>query len=245
MPEPMPTSWLSPVKPQPPSALMRQLGSGLLGLTLGLALTVPAVLWHKGRIDPLIVLGWTAADLGLAIAAPASTASAKAREASTGVPGTLLADTPRAASITVDIARSPIPAEPAAPSASVTAVAAVTDSAPRDNPSAGTMVVLQPPPVYVAPPTPEPPRSEVLLEEARRLIGEGDFSAARRTLEDRELAGIAEAHFLLAETFDPNFLAARGIRSVRAEVPRAIALYRQALDGGIDAARQRLTALRP
>jgi hypothetical protein len=32
---------------------------------------------------------------------------------------------------------------------------------------------------------------------------------------------------------------------VRAEVPRAIELYREALDGGMDAARQRLSALRP
>jgi hypothetical protein len=107
------------------------------------------------------------------------------------------------------------------------------------------MVVLQPAPVEVAPAKPEPPRSEVLLNDARRLIGEGDLPAARQKLEDQALTTNAAARFLLAETFDPNFLAARGIRSVRAEVPRAIELYREALDGGMDAARQRLSALRP
>ena len=69
--------------------------------------------------------------------------------------------------------------------------------------------------------------------------------AARRVLENQILATTPAARFLLAETYDPNFLAARGIRSVRAEVPRAIELYREALSGGIDTARQRLTGLRP
>ena len=84
-----------------------------------------------------------------------------------------------------------------------------------------------------------------MLDEARRLLGEGDVPAARIVLENQILATIPAARFLLAETYDPNFLAARGVRSVRAEVPRAVELYREALNGGIDAARQRLTALRP
>ena len=97
-------------------------------------------------------------------------------------------------------------------------------------------------------PTPaqrEAARAEALLDDARRLIGEGDFRTARSVLEDQAVAGMPDARFLLAETYDPNYLAARGVRTVRAEVPRAIELYRLALDGGIEAARQRISALRP
>lgn len=230
MPEPMPTAWLSPVRPQPPSALLRHVSGGLLGLTLGLTIAVPTVLWHKGRLDPLAFVGLTASDLGMAIAAPTMTTSVRAREP--------VVEAPRAATVTVpvDVVR------PSAPPV----VASIPETPPvRGNQTASSMVVLQPPPVEVVPPKPEPPRSEVMLDDARRLIGEGDFSAARVMLQDQALVTIPKARFLLAETYDPNFLAARGIRSVRAEVPRAIELYREALDGGIDAARQRLSALRP
>jgi len=113
---------------------------------------------------------------------------------------------------------------------------------PRHEPASAPVAILKPVPVEVPPPV----KPEVaMLNDAQRLMSEGDFSAARKVLEDRVLATTPAARFLLAETYDPNFLAARGVRSVRAEVPRAIELYREALDGGISAARQRLTALRP
>jgi hypothetical protein len=119
----------------------------------------------------------------------------------------------------------------------------------REVPAAAPVAVLTPAPIEVitsvAPPAPPVKPEVAMLDEARRLLGEGDVPAARRVLENQILATIPAARFLLAETYDPNFLAARGVRSVRAEVPRAVELYREALNGGIDAARQRLTALRP
>lgn len=234
MPEPMPSAWLSPVKSAPPSAFLRHLSGVLMGLSVGLAIAVPGVLWHKGRIDPLAMIGMAASDLGIAVAAPtASTVK---------VAAPVVELPPRVARVPVEVARdtTPVIAPPSVP----TRVAAAPEPMPRTT-SANTMVVLQPVPVETAPAKPEPPRSEVLLNDARRLISEGDLPAARQKLEDQALATNAAARFLLAETFDPNFLAARGIRSVRAEVPRAIELYREALDGGMDAARQRLSALRP
>jgi hypothetical protein len=235
MPEPMPSAWLSPVKPAPPSTFLRHLGGVLMGLTVGLAIAVPGVLWHKGRIDPLAMIGMATSELGIAVAAPVA--------ATVKVAAPVAEAPPRVARVPVEVARDATPV--IAPPSTPTKVATAPEPISRATPTASTMVVLQPAPVEVAPAKPELPRSEVLLNDARRLIGEGDLPAARQKLEDQALTTNAAARFLLAETFDPNFLAARGIRSVRAEVPRAIELYREALDGGMDAARQRLSALRP
>jgi hypothetical protein len=112
-------------------------------------------------------------------------------------------------------------------------------------PVSASVAVIKPVPVEVVTAQNEAAKSEALLDDARRLIGDGDFRTARSVLEDQAISALPNARFLLAETYDPNFLAARGVRSVRAEVPRAIELYRLALDGGIDAARQRIIALRP
>jgi hypothetical protein len=250
MPEPIPVAWQSPVMPRSPSALSRHMGSGLMGLALGLVIAVPGVLWYKGRIDPLALAGFTAGDLGLAVAAPSSTAAVKIREPVT--------DVQRTVAVRVEDARPVAPSAPAerekvasAPSdtTSMTVTPAPAE-AKRDEPAPAPVAVLKPAPVEVitsvAPPAPPPVKPEVaMLDEARRLLGEGDVPAARIVLENQILATIPAARFLLAETYDPNFLAARGVRSVRAEVPRAVELYREALNGGIDAARQRLTALRP
>jgi hypothetical protein len=112
-------------------------------------------------------------------------------------------------------------------------------------PVSASVAAIKPVPVEVVTAQNEAARSEALLEDARRLIGEGDFRTARSVLEDQAISALPTARFLLAETYDPNFLAARGVRSVRAEVPRAIELYRQALIGGIDSASQRINALKP
>jgi hypothetical protein len=248
MPEPIPVAWQSPVMPRSPSALSRHMGSGLLGLALGLVIAVPGVLWYKGRIDPLALAGFTTGDLGLAVAAPSSTAAVKIREPVT--------DVQRAVAAPADDARPGVPGAAVGEKvASVPSDTFATTAAPapaearREEPAAVPAPILKPAPVEVitsvAPPPPPVKPEVAMLEDARRLLGEGDVPAARRVLENQILATIPAARFLLAETYDPNFLAARGVRSVRAEVPRAVELYREALNGGIDAARQRLTALRP
>ena len=248
MPEPIPVAWQSPVMPRSPSALSRHMGSALLGLVLGLAITVPGVLWYKGRFDPMALAGLTAADLGLAVAAPSGAAAVREREAVAEVRRTVVApvDVVRSVGPSVapaeTLASAPVPSSP--PRAETPPIAM-----PREGPAMAPVAVAKPVPVEiinpVAPPPPPIKPEVAMLDDARRLISDGDFAGARRLLEDQLLATTPAARFLLAETFDPNFLAARGIRSVRAEVPRAIELYREALSGGIDAARQRLTALRP
>jgi hypothetical protein len=83
-----------------------------------------------------------------------------------------------------------------------------------------------------------------LLGRAEALIADGEMQLARDLLTDSLLENNPRAAFALAETFDPNILAATGARGVRAEVERARMLYGKALAGGITLARQRLEALR-
>jgi hypothetical protein len=252
MPEPIPIAWQSPIMPRSPSALSRHMGSALLGLVFGLAVAVPGVLWYKGRIDPLAFAGLSASDLGLAVAAPSGGTAVKVYEPvvvvrrTTVAPVEVVRSVEPIAATGENVASAPSDLSP--PSAAPTPPTPPV-TVPREEPAAAPVAALKPVPVEVAPaaaPEPPPVKPEVaMLDDARRLIGEGDFQAARRVLQDRLLATTPTARFLLAETYDPNFLAARGIRSVRAEVPRAIELYREALSGGIDAARQRLNGLRP
>lgn len=226
MPEPMPASWLSPVQPQPPSAVMRHLSSAALGLTVGLVLAVPAVLWQKGRIDPMASFAHVAANFGLAAASPkASVMTAEAREP------------------TVEVVRA-TPRSVAVPGVEVVMPKPVVAS-PEMIAASASVAALRPAVAELTPAQIQAAKADGLMDDARRLMGDGDFRAARSVLEDQAVAAMPTARFLLAETYDPNYLAARGVRSVRAEVPRAVELYREALDGGIEAARQRISALRP
>lgn len=243
MPEPMPISWLSPIQPQPQGAMMRHLSGAALGLTVGLVLAVPAVLWQKGRIDPVGSVAQIAANFGLAAASPKAAVMTEVREPVVEVVRTvprlesMPVSVPATVSLPVEVAR-PAPAAPEP----VTASASVAVLKPA---------LAEPQPVISQPVAPAPvvlseaAKAEALLEDARRLVGDGDFRTARSMLEDQLVSSMPAARFLLAETYDPNYLAARGVRSVRAEVPRAMELYRLALDGGIEAARQRINALRP
>ena len=53
---------------------------------------------------------------------------------------------------------------------------------------------------------PDKKNEVILLTEARRLIGEGDVEAARKHLMQGGPEARAEVAFLLAQTFDPNYL---------------------------------------
>jgi hypothetical protein len=109
---------------------------------------------------------------------------------------------------------------------------------------ADQVAVIQQP---VAGPDPEKRRREEvegLLERAREMIGDGNMLRAREILGDALLADNPHGAFALAETYDPNILAATGARDVRAEVERARTLYVKALAGGVTAAENRLNALK-
>ena len=85
--------------------------------------------------------------------------------------------------------------------------------------------------------------SQKVVQEATRRIESGDVTGARDLLAavGNDQQGLVP--FALAETYDPNMLAAWGIRGVAPDVPKAKALYGEALDLGNARARQRLDAL--
>lgn len=85
--------------------------------------------------------------------------------------------------------------------------------------------------------------ANAMLIEARELVRSGAILEARRALTAPELADRGEALFMLAETYDPNVLAAIGAIGVAAEADRARRHYASARDRGVTAAASRLEAL--
>jgi hypothetical protein len=113
-------------------------------------------------------------------------------------------------------------------------------------PATGTLaappeIAPSPPPARSAAPSPADDR---LTARADMLFRSGDVSGARLLLERAQEAGNAQAIFLLAETFDPNALAAIGAVGIRSDPARARELYGRALALGITGASARMEALK-
>ena len=82
-----------------------------------------------------------------------------------------------------------------------------------------------------------------LLARAKALVGQGNIRAARDVLERAAEMGSAQATFALAETYDPNVLAAWRTLGTRSDATKARDLYARAYEGGIKAAKDRSHAL--
>jgi hypothetical protein len=87
-------------------------------------------------------------------------------------------------------------------------------------------------------------RLDEVLAQATRRIENGDVTGAREVLAGADDGAQGPVSFVLAETYDPNMLAAWGSRGVAADVARAKALYRRALANGVATAQHRLEALK-
>jgi|LNFM01.2.fsa_nt_gb hypothetical protein len=96
-------------------------------------------------------------------------------------------------------------------------------------------------------PSPLPPPISLdelsLLEKCESMIAAGDMAAARQELAIAANSGSVNARFALAETFDPNVLAAWGLRDRVADVGAARVLYDQAMNAGDPRAAARIAAL--
>jgi hypothetical protein len=88
------------------------------------------------------------------------------------------------------------------------------------------------------------PMADVEFDEAVRLISVGEVIAARTLLATAATATSPDALFLLAETYDPNMLAAWGTRGVQPDPTRARALYAAANALGHTKADVRLDSLK-
>ena len=97
-------------------------------------------------------------------------------------------------------------------------------------------------------PTPPPSANQIeaearLIPRARALLDQGNIGAARIVLELASEKDIAQASFMLAETYDPTVLSAWGTYGTRGEEAKARELYAKAQRGGIREAKERLDAL--
>jgi hypothetical protein len=87
------------------------------------------------------------------------------------------------------------------------------------------------------------PDAKRLIARANALLGQGNISAARIVLERAAETGSAQASFMLAETYDPVILSTWGTYGTRGEATKARELYAKAHAGGIQEAKDRLSAL--
>lgn len=78
---------------------------------------------------------------------------------------------------------------------------------------------------------------------ATQVAREGDVAKAREMLSAQDMDRSADVVFALAETYDPNMLAAWNSRGVAADAGRARDLYRLASSLGMPRADRRLTLL--
>ena len=136
----------------------------------------------------------------------------------------------------------------------VPAVLWLTQKAPaarpaEARPASGPAPIVRGPPVTRPAQSPQaaaglPLGDRSQLDAARRQFRAGDIAGARKILVLPEFADNGEARFMLAETYDPNVLAAFGAHGVQAEAQTARRHYEAALARGVPAATQRLEALK-
>src|SRR5262249_47372742 len=100
-------------------------------------------------------------------------------------------------------------------------------------------------PVVAAVPLLDPSKAPInaLLVQAAQCIEIGDVTAARELLVGADDGGQGAILFALAETYDPNMLAAWGTRDVVADAGKARSLYEKAFGLGVARAQNRLDAL--
>jgi hypothetical protein len=218
-PMPIPSTWREPAQSDD-RWLRQQMGATLLGLCAGLLVVVPIVLWLSGWLGE----------------------AQKSRPQRSAEP-TIAPIEPRASEVkTVKVQVRPVERTPQTAAQYITGSidgrAAVEP--PRPEPIAALPVARAPEPA-----TRQEPARQVddRLAEARQRIESGDVSGARDILSAAEGNAPGPVSFALAETYDPNMLAAWGTRGAIADVARAKALYHKSLVLGMARAQARLEAL--
>lgn len=221
-PMPIPSTWRQPAYRDDDRWYRQQMGAALLGLAAGLMIVVPAVLWMSGWFDPQRSRSGAATPV-----AASATTDFKTAEVRTMKVQVRPMETPVEAAaqyVTGSIERNAAP-EAGPPSEPSTASALAAKMADAQAAEARA-------------------RLDAMFAQASRRVESGDVMGAREMLTAAEEGSPGPAAFALAETYDPNMLAAWGSRGVAADVARAKALYRKALTLGVAAAQSRLDALK-
>jgi hypothetical protein len=226
-PMPIPSTWRQPPPQDDDRWFRQQMGAAVLGLIAGLMIVVPAVLWLSGFFSAQ---------------RPGPTAAG--RVAPAAIEATASPDTKTADVRTVKVR----PVDPARPVERPPEKAAqfVTSSIEPPRPVPVEARPLPPPvPVATAARLIDPKaRIEELLAQAAQRVESGDVTGAREMLAGADDGGQGSVSFALAETYDPNMLAAWGTRGVAADAAKARALYRKAFSLGVARAQNRLDALK-
>lgn len=254
-PMPIPSTWRQPTLNEEDRWFSQQMGAALLGLVAGLIIVVPTVLWLSGWFDPskgkFVPGGQTAS-------ASAETKTAEVRTMKVQVH--TLEKPPEAAAQFVTGSLEPrlVPdttqqsdQTPAAATAARLVEATVVDAKVAEARTADARVAeLKEAGARAVEANAAAKKlaearavTDDLLAQARRRIDNGDVTGAREVLVAADDGAQGPVTFALAETYDPNMLAAWGSRGVAADVTKARALYRKALSLGVDHAQNRLEAL--
>jgi hypothetical protein len=238
-PMPIPSTWREPTAAEGDRWLRQQMGATLLGLCAGLLVVVPIVLWLSGWLgDAQKSRPARSTEASLAPIEPRSEPRSEARSEPRSEPRSGEVKTVKVQVRPVDR----VPPQTAAKyvTGSIDPRASGEPARPPE-PIASVAMLKAPEPVA----RPEPVRHQVddRLAEAKQRIESGDVSGARDILSAAEGSAPGPISFALAETYDPNMLAAWGTRGAIADVPRAKALYHKSLALGMARAQARLEAL--
>jgi hypothetical protein len=260
-PMPIPSTWRQPTPRDEDRWVSQQMGAALLGLVAGLIIVVPTVLWLSGwfgtkgsRIGPGDPTVMASAETRTPevrtmkvqvhslerppeAAGPYVTGSLEPRlppEARQSLDQTPAASTAaRLVETTVADARvaEARAAEARAAEARVASLKEAETRALEANAAERKVAEAR-------------AATDNMLARARRRLDSGDVTGAREILVSADDGAQGVVTFALAETYDPNMLAAWGSRGVAADVAKARSLYRKALGLGVAHAQNRLEALR-
>jgi hypothetical protein len=221
-PMPIPSTWRQPTHRDEDKWYRHQMGGALLGLAAGLMIVVPTVLWMSGWLEP--PRSKPGAVPPMAVAAATDLKSAEVR--------------------TMKVQVRPVerPMEAAAQyvTGSIEPRAALESNQVPEQSSASALAAK----MADAQAAEARARLEGMLAQASRRVESGDVTGAREMLAAAEEGSQGPVSFALAETYDPNMLAAWGSRGIAADVAKARALYRKALNLGVSTAQSRLDALK-
>jgi hypothetical protein len=228
-PMPIPSTWRQPLARDDDRWFHQQICATILGLIAGLMLVVPALLWLSGFCSP------QRRETAAARAVPAAADTRTAPEAK-------VAD--------VKALRVPVrTGEPArlAEESPDNKARSVGGNVEQPNPAPVEGKSSPPIPIFAAARPIDPKQAHIdgILAQTAERIESGDVAGAREILAGADDGGQGAVSFALAETYDPNMLAAWGTRGMAADATKARALYRKAFALGVARAQSRLDALRP
>lgn len=213
---PIPSTWRTPPEPPKSGTLRDQLRAAGLGFATGLAVIVPVVLVMTGRLG----------DVSLDALIGAGEPPAERASTTPAAPAKSAAQVQQRTVSTMIVPPGPVQSKTEAPQ--ISRIANTPDPAP---PATETTIS-------------EPKASWTsAVAEGKKRILDGDVLGGREVLMPAVEADEPEALMALAETYDPNMLAAWGVRDVASDVAQAKELYERAMRAGVEPAKARLEGL--